>query len=340
MLAEDFIATKRPDWERLAALLDKSRTGLSFLSASEIQQLGQLYRQATSDLAIARRDFPRHPVNEYLNGLVARGHGAIYRQSATPGQALVTFFTTTFPQTFRATWAYTLASFLMFFLPALLAFVLVYRDTENASLLVPGVEPVIADIRAGEEWWLSINESGRAASSALIMTNNIRVTFLAFAGGVLLGFLTLYVLAQNGLLIGTVAGAAQRFDFADNLWGFIAAHGMVELSVIFIAGGAGLQLGWAIFRPGLLTRRAALVVAARRALNLLLGCVPLLVIAGMIEGFISPSALPIAAKLAVSFGSGILLYGYLILAGRAASAASPDAIARRRQSPPGQAAGR
>jgi uncharacterized membrane protein SpoIIM required for sporulation len=341
MLAEDFINQKRPDWEQLTALLDKARGGLSFLSAAEIQQLGRLYRQATSDLAIARRDFPRHPVNDYLNNLVARGHGEIYRSSAAPLSAIATFFTTTFPQAFRSTWPYTLASFLMFFLPAMLAFMIAYRDTESATLLVPGIEPVIANIRDGKEWWLSINETGRAGSSALIMTNNIRVTFLAFAGGVLLGFLTLYILAQNGLLIGAVAGAAQRFDFADNLWGFIAAHGTVELSVIFIAGGAGLQLGWAIFRPGLLTRRAALVVAARRALNLLIGCVPLLVLAGIIEGFISPSSLPIAVKLMVSLGSGILLYGYLLMAGRSpATADAQSAPSHRRPSQPDPAAGR
>jgi uncharacterized membrane protein SpoIIM required for sporulation len=97
----------------------------------------------------------------------------------------------------------------------------------------------------------------------------------------------------------------------------VAAHGTVELSVIFIAGGAGLQLGWSILRPGLLSRRSALVVAARRAVQLLFGCVPLLVIAGVIEGFISPSdVLPLWVKLLVSLGSGVLLYSYLILSGR------------------------
>jgi uncharacterized membrane protein SpoIIM required for sporulation len=154
------------------------------------------------------------------------------------------------------------------------------------------------------------------------MTNNIRVTFLAFAGGVTLGLFTLYVLLMNGLLLGAVAGVAQRFDFADNLWGFVAAHGVVELSVIFIAGGAGLQLGWSVLRPGLLTRRASLVVATRRAVYLLFGCVPLLVITGVIEGFVSPSqVLPLWVKLLVALTSGVLLYSYLLLAGRS----DPDA---------------
>lgn len=316
MLAEDFIALKRSSWERLTTILNHSRTGFVNLSADELQELGRLYRQATSDLAVARRDFPTHAVNDYLNGLVARAHGQIYRHKGARMRQVRTFFAQTFPQIFRATWVYTLAAFLMFIVPALISFVIAYRDPEAVALLFPGIQDTITDIQNGREWWKRINDEGRTASASFIMTNNIRVAFLAFAGGVLFGTLTLYVLAMNGVLLGSVAGAAQLFDFADNLWGFVAAHGVIELSVIFIAGGAGLQLGWSILRPGLLTRRAALVVATRRAAQLLLGCVPLLVIAGIIEGFVSPSDLPLTLKLIVSFASGVLLYTYLFLSGR------------------------
>jgi uncharacterized membrane protein SpoIIM required for sporulation len=316
MLAEDFISTKKTNWERLTALLDKSRLGLQSLSAEDLLDLGRLYRTTTSDLAVARRDYPQHRVVQYLNDLVARAHGTIYQQRALGRGGFVRFFASTFPQAFRATWGYTLAAFLMFFIPALIGYIAAVRDPAAGVALYPAVEPVVQDIKLGNEWWLSINEEGRSASAALIMTNNIRVAILAFAGGILLGTLTLYVLVQNGLMLGVIAGAAQAYGFSGNLWGFVAAHGTVELSVIFIAGGAGLQLGWSVLRPGLLTRRAALSVAARRAAHLLLGCVPLLVIAGVIEGFISPSALPLAVKIAVSIGSGLLMYGYLLLAGR------------------------
>lgn len=317
MLAEDFIALKRSSWERLTTLLNRAQIGLVGLSAEELQELGRLYRQATSDLAVARRDFPSHAVNEYLNALVGRAHSQIYKEKSARLHQMLVFFSDTFPRIFRETWGYTLASFLMFMLPAVVSFILAYRDPDAVTLLLPGIQDTITDIKNGREWWRSINEDGRTASASLIMTNNIRVTFLAFAGGVLFGVFTLYILALNGIMLGSIAGAAQLFQFADNLWGFVAAHGMIELSVIFIAGGAGLQLGWSIIRPGLLTRRAALVVAARRAAQLLLGCVPLLVIAGLIEGFISPSELPLAFKLFVSLGSGILLYSYLLLSGRA-----------------------
>ncbi|HWQ15608.1 MAG TPA: stage II sporulation protein M [Roseiflexaceae bacterium] len=317
MLAETFIETKRATWERLTAILDRSRLGgVAALSAEEIHELGRLYRGVTSDLAVARRDYPDHRVVDYLNGLVARAHGTVYQSRAARGQGIRMFFTHTFPRAFRATWGYTLASLLMFLLPALVAFAAAYRDPAAGAALVPGAEGVIEDIRAGREWWKTINEEGRAASASLIMTNNIRVAIVAFAGGMLLGTLTLWVLVQNGLLLGVVAGAAQAYGFAGNLWGFVAAHGVVELSVIFIAGGAGLQLGWSILRPGLLTRRAALVVAARRAMHLLLGCALLLVGAGLIEGFISPADLPPAVKYAVALASGALMYAYLLLAGR------------------------
>jgi uncharacterized membrane protein SpoIIM required for sporulation len=317
MLAEDFIARKRPSWEHLTALLDRTRlSGLAALSAEELLELGQLYRTATSDLAVARRDYASHRVAEYLNGLIARAHGIIYQSRSARRHGLLTFFGETFPRTFRATWRSVLVAFLMFFIPAFVGFVVAERDPAAGVALYPDAEPVVQDIKLGNEWWLSINQEGRSSSAALIMTNNIRVAILAFAGGILLGLLTFYVLVQNGLLLGVIAGAAQAYGFSPNLWGFVAAHGAVELSVIFIAGGAGLQLGWSILRPGLLSRRTALTVAAQRAAHLLLGCIPLLVIAGLIEGFISPSTLPLALKLAISLISGIVLYAYLILVGR------------------------
>ena len=316
MLAEDFIALKKPAWERLTSILDRSQLGgLAALSADELSELGRLYRSVTSDLAVARRDFAGHRVVDYLNGLVARAHGAVYGSRAARRRGIIDFYARTFPRTFRATWIYTLAAFLMFLLPALGSFWVAYRDPAAGAALMPGIEDRIQDIRDKREWWKDLND-GNAAGASLIMTNNIQVAIMAFAGGTLLGVFTLYLLARNGLMLGIVAGAAQVLGFGANLWGFVAAHGVIELSVIFIAGGAGLQLGWSVIRPGLLTRRAALLLAARRAAQLLLGCIPLLVIAGTIEGFISPSGLPLVVKLAISFTSGVLLYAYLLLAGR------------------------
>ncbi|PDW04415.1 stage II sporulation protein M [Candidatus Viridilinea mediisalina] len=317
MRPDEFITRRRDNWERLEQLLKQAGAGLARLSAEELREMGRLYRQAAADLALARRDLPNHAVVPFLNGLVARGHGAIYRESGPSGAVRVrTFFTHGLPRAFRETWGSTLAAFLVFLIPAIIGYLATWRDPDIAGSFIPGVERIVAEVAAGTEWWLRINEEGRSVASAEIMTNNIGVAFRAFAGGVTMGLYTLYILAFNGLFLGIIAGAAHHFDFADNLWGFVAAHGAIELSVIFIAGGAGLQLSWAILRPGLLTRRAALVVAARRALLLILGCVPLLILAGLIEAFISPSALPLAVKYAVALITGAALWFYLLAVGR------------------------
>ena len=123
MLAEDFVAAKKPNWERLTVILDTAqRGGLAALSAEQLSELGQLYRSATSDLAVARRDFAGHRVADYLNALVARAHAAVYQGRAARQRGLVDFFARGFPRTFRATWGYTLAAFLMFLLPPLASF--------------------------------------------------------------------------------------------------------------------------------------------------------------------------------------------------------------------------
>ncbi len=157
----------------------------------------------------------------------------------------------------------------------------------------------------------------RPYTAMFIMRNNIQVAFLAFASGLTAGLLTLWVLFFNGLMIGTLSGLTAYYGIGFELWTFVIGHGVIELTIIFISGGSGLMLGWAILHPGLLRRRDALAQAARKAVYLLLGAVPWLVVAGTIEGFISPNekiATPV--KWMVGIGSGIILYGYLLLAGR------------------------
>lgn len=317
MVAEDFITTKRPSWERLEALLDKvRRRRLAALEADELYELGRLYRQATSDLAVARRDWPAQEVTAYLNGLVGRAHGEVYRNEAATWRRLRDFVVVRFPQIWRRTFIFTLVAFLCSALPALVAYLVSSIDPSQSTLLFPDAAGLVERIKAHEEWWREINVQGRGSSATLIASNNILVSIRVFAGGVLLGVYALYLLLYNGLMLGTVAGLSQFYGFSGRLWSFIAPHAPIELSVIFFCGGAGLQMGYAILHPGLLSRGAALREAAERAVVIMIGCVPLLVIAGLIEAFISPSDLPLWTKLLVSAASGIALYAYLLGSGR------------------------
>jgi uncharacterized membrane protein SpoIIM required for sporulation len=313
-------ARRRAEWERLDALARRASYGGARLSPSEVEELGRLYRRATSDLAIARRDFPQDTVTRYLEHLVGRAHPAVYRRPPADRRRLWRFLAVGFPRAFRASWRYTLAAALLFFVPGLLAFAAVFVDPLNGRVIVAS-RPFVEGVESGRSW-LDIAAPERSLMASFIMANNIQVAFLAFAGGVLFGVGSAFVLVWNGLSLGAVAALAGVNGLGPTLAGFVLAHSGIELSVICIAGGAGLRLGHALLAPGFLPRRLALTRASAEAIRLVGGCVPLLVCAGLLEGFVSPSGLPWPAKLAVGASATVLLYAYLLLAGRGATAAS------------------
>jgi uncharacterized membrane protein SpoIIM required for sporulation len=308
----DFIASREKDWKRLETLLARRR-GRDSLNAEEVRELGKLYRAVTSDLAIARRDYPQQRVTTFLNQLTLRTHSFIYQQDVSDLRPLVRYWTHTLPQTFRSTWLFTFIAFLMFLVPAVIGFTLA---ANNPSIAAPLGLEAQREILSEGDVWVDIPIEDRPYTSTLVMTNNIRVAILAFAGGVGFGLFTAYVLMTNGLSIGATLGLAAHYGMGSSLVEFIVGHGMIELSVIFIAGGAGLQLGWALLNPGPYTRRDALALAARRAITLVMCALPLLFVAGLIEGYVSPSSFPFIGKLALSLLTGVVLYGYLLLTNR------------------------
>ena len=183
------------------------------------------------------------------------------------------------------------------------------------TILGPGVAGLVKNVEDGK-LWTEIAPGVRSAASALILTNNIQVMFLTFAGGITAGLLTTYVLLFNGLTLGAIFGLLQAHGPAGGLAESVVAHGFIELSVIFLAGGCGLYLGDGLIRPGPLSRREALIRRGNVAVRLILGCMPLLILAGLIEGFISPSGLPWWIKLIVGLSTGILLHWYWLGANR------------------------
>lgn len=308
---------RRGSWQQLTQLLDRATQGRLALSADEVAQLGNLYRAASSDLALAQRDFPQHRVTAYLNQLVGRAHAIIYRHEPLGWQRLGYFITTSYPRLFREMAVFFVVAMLLFVVPAFITALFTYFQPETATTILPADAHQLIPLIEDQELWVDIPVGERPYASSFIMTNNIRVAFLAFAGGVLGGVMTVYMMIYNGLLVGGLTGLTSYHGVGGELWAFIIGHGVVELTVIWLAGGTGLMLGWAILRPGLHQRRDQLALTANKAVRLLVGCVPLLVIAGIIEGFISPAEnVPPLAKWLVGIGTGVLLYSYLLLAGR------------------------
>jgi uncharacterized membrane protein SpoIIM required for sporulation len=307
-----FIESRRPRWEKLEATLQSLERGR--LNASELVGLTRLYREATADLArlqtFQNQEDLEDDLKSYLNHLVARAYGQIYRSSPPKAASLWRFLRNGFPAAFRETLPWTLVALSMFTLGMVYGFVTAISDSSFVALIVP--PQLVQKVEGGEVWFDSILAVKPLASS-MIMTNNISVSFLAFAMGMTFGLGTLYLMVFNGLMVGTLAGLCYTHDLGVPFWSFVLPHGVIELSAIFIAGGAGFLLGGALLFPGDLPRKEALLKRARQAGRLILGCVPLLVIAGLVEGFFSPLHVHAAFKFGLAGILLALLLCYLFL---------------------------
>lgn len=279
--------------------------------------MGLLYRSVTSDLALAQREYPRHQVTTFLNQLVARGHATIYQGEPLAVRRLKHYFLVGLPTTFREALPFIVTAALLLIVPALIAGFLTNWQPDASTWLLPANVQELRPLIEDQELWTNIPVEERPYTSAFLMTNNIQVSFMAFGGGITAGLFSLYILVFNGLLLGGITGLTAHYDVGFELWTFVIGHGVIELSAIFIAGGSGLMLGWAILQPGLLRRGDALMLAGRKAVKLIIACVPILIVAGLIEGFISPNEnIPWPVKWSVGIVTGLLLYSYLLLAGR------------------------
>ena len=310
MQIDKLIEKEKTGWQRLEALTARTRGNAESLSEAELYELGRLYQFAASDLALAQRDFPNHKITRYLNQLVGRTHAILYREEPLRWQQATSFYRVIFPQMYRRLLPYTAAAFVLFLLPALIGFFVVWQTPDTIyTLLGEEIRGLVNTVEDGE-LWIDIAPSVRSAAATTILTNNIGVMFYAFAGSLTGGLFTLYILLFNGLSLGAIFGLLQFHGMSPGLAEFVLAHGPIELSVIFLSGGCGLFVADGLLRPALLTRQAALVERAKIAVQLILGSVPLLIGAGLIEGFISPSGLPWPVKALVGLVTGAALHWY------------------------------
>ena len=311
-----FIATRREEWGRLEALLARSEAGgLRRLSAAELDELGRGYRRLVSDVALAQRDFPHDQLTISLNTLAARAHLHLYQAPGGSWRRLLRFFVFGFPKRFRAAWRYVAVAAVLLLLPAIGGYGAAYTSEAAREALVP------ANLRAvmeRGETWTRIPGEMRPAMAVVLFTHNIGVSFFAFSGGIWAGLGTVYTLLFNGLFLGAVLGAAAHYGVGHLLADFVSPHGYIEMTCIVIAGGAGLMIGHALLRPGALRRRDAMTRAGRQAIELVLGAMPVFVVAGLVEGNLSPSALPTEVKLAVGPLLWLAFLAWVLLTGRTA----------------------
>ncbi len=321
MISTSWLKKRRPYWARIDELLTRSgRSGVRALTHAELQELALLYRQTASDLATIREDASSRNLAHYLNQLLGRAHNLIYMGRRSRPAGIIKFYRETFPQVFRDTLPYTIAACTIFFALAAAGMMMAVVDPAfQRYLLGPAM---MATIEKRQMWTDSLVTIKPLASSA-IMTNNLTVSFTTFALGITAGIGTIWMLALNGLLFGVVNAACWQAGMSRQLWGFVAPHGVIELPAIFIAGGGGLLLAKGLLFPGTLPRRASIAREGGRAVRLVLGIIPMLIVAGTIEGFVSPSDLPVSLKFALAGAAFCLLQLYLKRKGERASPAGP-----------------
>jgi uncharacterized membrane protein SpoIIM required for sporulation len=307
MISNLWIDSRKNNWNRLDALVHQvENTGVKSLSPADLRDLGLLYRQAAADLSAVRADRSSQSLAQYLNRLVSRAHNYVY---SGPRVSIVTiwqFFAYGYPRLIRRLSGYLLAATLISVLAGSLGAIIVMVRPDFGVMFL-GADRV-ADLDHHKMWTEDIL-SVKPQESSKIMTNNITVCFMTFAGGITAGLFTLYLLFQNGLMLGAIAVVCRQHHMALSLWSFVAAHGALEIPSIMIAGAAGLRLGSGILFPGMLSRRAALALAGLESVQLVSGTIPLLIIAGTLEAFLSPTHAPIALKFAV----GAILFTALTL---------------------------
>ncbi len=305
-----WIARKESGWKTLETLLNRAeKKGLKSLNAHEIRRLASLYRSASADLARAQTNELGHTLVHGLQRLTSRGYSQIYQGSRRQEwKAVLTFYRWGFPAVVQQTVWYIALSTALFVLGAMVAWWLSWQDPSFLTLVVP--EDLIVKVRDRGELWMGSILGHEPLASSGIMINNLIVSFRVVMGGLTGGVLSILVLIFNGVMIGAIGSLVGQYNLAYRFWAFVFPHGALELPAIFLAGGAGLLLARALVFPGQYRRKDALKIYGAQAAQLIYGIVPMLVIAGIIEGFFSPS--PEVPEL-LKYLTGTVLFGVLLM---------------------------
>ena len=308
-----FIEQRSPDWVYFQQLIARANGKAERLGPEGVRELGSRYRGLVADLARFRQHAPADPTVAQLEGLAVQGRQLVYggrRRGMAPGR----FFTTTYWELIAARPVPLVTAAVLLLLPAALAFAWALSDVDAASGLVPGqFQGAIDPGPQGTDQGMSPEQQTQFSSE--LITNNIQVTFLAFGAGLLWALGTVLVLVFNGMILGAVAGVLIEQGDGRFFVELVAAHGVLELSAIVVGAAAGLRMGWALIAPGRDTRRDALVAEARRAVLVVLGTMPWLVVAGIIEAFVSRSGRDAVPMAIVGLAVGGIYWGLVVVRG-------------------------
>jgi len=315
-----FLEIRRDTWNRLDEIVSKaSKSGIRALSEDEIHELTRLYPAVAIDVARARMYNIDPTTQNRINQLAISAHGLLYRRKNIKyAETVWIFFRDGYPRLFRRLWPYMTLATALFIIGFLGTYVSARLKPSNAYLFVPG-EMDLTDNKTGvssEDISERFRKTAKPPMATGIMTNNISVAFNAFALGITAGIGTCFVIIFNSMMLGGFAAHFANHGLSFEFWSFITAHGVLEIFAILVSAAAGLRMGLSLVIPGNLKRYASLRLGAIDAVLLVLGTIPMFIVAGFIEGFITPTFIPGGVKIILGITVASVTIGYLLLAGR------------------------
>ncbi len=303
-----FVKQNKEKWVAFEKALDAN-------SNINADRIAELYIQLTNDLAYAQSYYQDSKTLLYLNSLASQAHQKIYINKKEKGNKLVRFFVTEFPLFFadhQKTLAY---AFLIFIVAAAIGGISTIHDDSFTRLILGDsyVNMTLQNIQEGNPTGV-YQQDGALGMFLAITLNNIRVGMLCFALGLLTSIGTGYILFSNGVMVGAFFGLFAVENVGLESWSVIMLHGTIELSVIVVCGAAGMVMGNAILFPKTYARRLSFVKGAKNGIKIMVSTIPLFIIAGFIEGFVTRYAfMPAFIKYSILIASAAIIIGYYII---------------------------
>jgi uncharacterized membrane protein SpoIIM required for sporulation len=317
MDVDSFLATNQPSWDRLSSLVRRAGRKVGRLSPDEIEEMVALYQRTATQLSYARTTYRDPALTATLSSLVARAGAVVYGSRPRSLRALGQFFAVTFPAAVWYSRRFIVVSAALLLVPAFAVGLWVASSPRAVEATGP---KAVREAYVNQDFEQYYRSAPASEFASHVFTNNVQVSIYAFAAGIAFCVPTAVILMFNGASVGVAGGLFASVGQQAKFWGLILPHGLLELTAVLIAGGAGLRLGWTLIDPGDRTRGTALADEGRRALAIVAGLVVVFLAAGTIEGFVTGSSLPTWARVGIGALGEALLLTWLIVRGRAAAA--------------------
>ncbi|WP_158885471.1 stage II sporulation protein M [Amycolatopsis anabasis] len=309
-----FVASHRAEWQRLDELTRRSAT----LPGPEADELVTLYQRAATHLSIVRSVAPDPALLSWLSGLVVRARSAVTGTHSPAWREFGLFFSRRFPAAVYRSWRWWVPTAVLTLLVTGVLGAWVAGDQQvQATIAAPDEIRKLTEPGGAYEAYYSSNPAGSFA--AQVWTNNAWVAATCLLLGVLAGIPVVLALWQNALNLGVGIGLMSGAGRGDLFFGLLIPHGLLELTAVFVAAGAGLRLGWAVLSPGRRSRAVALAQEGRAVVALALGLAGVLLVSGVIEAFVTPSGWPTWARIGIGVLAEVAFLAYVFVFGRRAA---------------------